>query len=88
MDKEEIQKQSEETTKVDETKEAVKAPEVNNGASENSDASTKEDVNDVEFTDLEVCSLGFNLDELRLLIDTFQKEMDSRVTMEVMEKLI
>lgn len=51
MDKEEIQKQSEETTKVDETKEAVKAPEVNNGASENSDASTKEDVNDVEFTD-------------------------------------
>ena len=44
--------------------------------------------NSVEFTDLEACSLGFNLDELRLLIDTFQKEMDSRVTMEVMEKLI
>ena len=44
--------------------------------------------NNVEFTDLEVFSLGFNLDELRLLIDTFQKEMDSRVTMEVMEKLI
>ena len=44
--------------------------------------------NDVEFTDLEVVSLGFNLDELRLLIDTFQKEMGSRVTMEVMEKLI
>lgn len=51
MDKEEIQKQSEETTKVDETKEAVKASEVDNGASENSDASKKEDVNDVEFTD-------------------------------------
>ena len=44
--------------------------------------------NDVEFTDLEVFSLSFNLDELRLLIDTFQKEMDTRVTMEVMEKLI
>ena len=44
--------------------------------------------NDVEFTDLEVFSLSFNLDELRLLIDTFQKEMDSRMTMEVMEKLI
>lgn len=44
--------------------------------------------NSVEFTDLEVFSLSFNLDELRLLIDTFQKEMNSRVTMELMEKLI
>ena len=52
------------------------------------DLSTHIKENNVEFTDLEVFSLGFNLDELRLLIDTFQKEMDSRVTMEVMEKLI
>ena len=40
------------------------------------------------FTDLEVFSLGFNLDELRVLIDTFQREMGSRVNEEVMEKLI
>ena len=44
--------------------------------------------NNVEFTDLEVFSLSFNIDELRVLIDTFQKEMYSRIDDEVMEKLI
>ena len=43
---------------------------------------------DTHFTDLEVLSLGFNLDELRLLIDTFQKEMYSRMNEEILEKLI
>ena len=42
----------------------------------------------IHFTDLEVFSLSFNIDELRVLIDTFQREMDSRVDEEVMEKLI
>ena len=43
---------------------------------------------DTHFTDLEVFSLGFNIDELRVLIDTFQKEMYSRMDEEVMDKLI
>ena len=49
-------------------------------------AHIKED--NIHFTDLEVFSLGFNIDELRVLIDTFQREMYSRVDEEVMEKLI
>ena len=44
--------------------------------------------NNVEFTDLEDLSLSFNFDELRLLIDTFQKEIHSRITEEILEKLI
>lgn len=44
--------------------------------------------NNVKFTDLEALSLSFNFDELRLLIDTFQKEINSRVNEEVLEKLI
>ena len=51
MDKEEIQTKSEETTKVDTELENTQAPVVDNGASENSDASKTENVNDVEFTD-------------------------------------
>ena len=51
MDKEEIQTKSEETTKVNTELENTQAPVVDNGASENSDASKTENVNDVEFTD-------------------------------------
>lgn len=44
--------------------------------------------NNMEFTDHDALVLGFNLDELRLLIDSFEREINSRVTKEVMEKII
>lgn len=53
---------------------------------ENLNANIKE--NNMEFTDHDALVLGFNLDELRLLINSFEKEINSRVTMEVMEKII
>lgn len=44
--------------------------------------------NNIEFTDHDALVLGFNLDELRLLIDSFERELNSRVTKEILEKII
>lgn len=44
--------------------------------------------NNINFTDHDALEIGFVLDEFRLSLDNFQNEIDDRITVEVMEKLI